>query len=116
MKALVSSARIPYLYSVLHITAGIIFLATPHTNKLGNVAQKKFKNILKRDCFRVPRSLFSDGDFNDLYKIAQGFEDHVLSILADKVPVLSCYEDKPKKLRKSFTKESVRTRLDNPGG
>ena len=66
--------------------------------------------MIERDYFLVSISLFSDGDFNDLYKIAQSFEHNVLPTLADKVTVISCFENKPRKLRKTLTRTSVRMR------
>ena len=76
------------------VTAGIIFLGTPHTTSDDDKSWEKWRWILKAGRKDIPKQSQTDDDIKMLSELCRNFENLNLQI-----PVLSVFETEPTKVR-----------------
>lgn len=89
---------------IIELVSGIVLLATPHFKNSGDESAKQLSLVLRSDLMANPKKAFSRLDLSGLAYTSWQFEELKL-----KIPVLSCYETVPTKLRSPFwlTKKAV---------
>lgn len=82
--------------------SGVIFLATPHMTDRNASSTQALSQILRSDLISNAKKLFTNADLSSIEYTSLRFEELKLQI-----PILSCHETQPTKLKSFWTARRV---------
>ena len=87
---------------MIEMISGVIFLATPHLIDRNASSSNALSQILRSDLMSNVKKMFTNADFSSIEYTSLRFEELKLQI-----PILSCHETQPTKLKGFWTSRRV---------
>ena len=98
----IASQQFNRFRNTIETISGVVFLATPHMTNRNASSTQALSQILRSDLRSNTKKLFTNADLSTIEYISLRFEELKLQI-----PILSCHETQPTKLKSFWTSRRV---------